>query len=524
MHKVLHIIHSLSLGGGTRAMVAVAKYSSQLGNYQHSVACLSNSDPKAETLVKESNLNYLGCLQNAQMSATIEQADIVHVNWWNSPEMNLFLKSKLPAMRLAAWFHVAGDKAPQVVSQDLVDFVDYALACSPYTFQTKAISDLPLPMQSAKAGMVLGATDFARFEGFQAKQHSGFNVGYVGTVHYLKMNPRFAQMSAKINIPNVKFIVCGDGDLNRVKQDAQATGVFDRFDFRGQVADIKSVFENMDVYGYPLCEDTYAAAELNIQEAMYCGIPVVAFPYGGLGLLIKHNQTGILVNSESEYAQAIEYLYHNPSERMRLGQNARQYAIENFGAENAAKVLNPIYQQMLLRPKRQRKWPTRIASDLYSKLVDVVSLKQAEQNPTTNLNGTLALIESLHDHNLEEILLRNLFSDNTEELFETDQKIKSVSYLMASGGFNQYKRFYQNDAYLWFWAGLTYWQQNELGEAFQHLVNAINLGCNHWRIGWYLAQIAKQIGQVQISQNLLSQIISLQPDFKPAQELMQSLG
>lgn len=95
--------------------------------------------------------------------------------------------------------------------------------------------------------------------------------------------------------------------------------------------------------GYPLCLDTYAASELNLQEAMFAGIPPVVFPHGGIQLLVKHNETGLVVHSNQEYRDAIAYLYNNPSERLRLGANAAEYSKRHFGARNnAPKMIGPI--------------------------------------------------------------------------------------------------------------------------------------------------------------------------------------
>jgi len=56
-------------------------------------------------------------------------------------------------------------------------------------------------------------------------------------------------------------------------------------------ATIKPVIETFDVYGYPLCADTYASGELNLQEVMYAGVPPVVFPYGGVKGLVEHDRT-----------------------------------------------------------------------------------------------------------------------------------------------------------------------------------------------------------------------------------------
>lgn len=352
MTKILHIIHSLTLGGAARALIATAKYSSLLDDFYHSVISLLPAQPDAVELTKEAKLRVISAPHRNTILSEIKNTDIVHVNFWNNPEIYELLRSDLPEMRLLIWFHIAGDKPPQVLTTNLIDFADFALACSPYTYQNPAIQNLPAEMRLEKTGMVYGAADFARLSNISLKTHETFNVGYIGSVDFSKMHRNYVSMSASINLPNVKFIVCGGGIQHFLLQEAAQLGAAGRFDFRGYVTDIRSVIEVLDVYGYPLCEDTYAAAELNLQEAMFAGVPPVVFPYGGIKHLVVNDYTGLIVNTELEYRQAIEYLYHNPEERMRLGQNAKEYAKQIFGAENAAKKLNPIYQHMMRQPKR----------------------------------------------------------------------------------------------------------------------------------------------------------------------------
>ena len=312
--KILHIIHQLSRGGATRSAIAIAKYSAHLGNFQHHVISLQPcADPLPLELAQAAGMTVINGPDKSQRDREIASADIVHIHFWNNPDLYDLLTSELPPCRLLIWFHIAGEYPPHIITQELVEYADFAIPCNPYTAELPVFQNLSPEVRLEKIGMVYDAADFARVENIQTKPHDTFNVGYIGTVYFTKMHPNYVPMSAKIEIPNVKFIVCGGRTIEAyLKQQAQDLGALAKFDFRGYVDDIKSVIEILDVYGYPLCEDTYAAAELNLQEVMYAGIPPVVFPYGGVKRLIVDNFTGLIVDSELEYKQAIEYLYHHP--------------------------------------------------------------------------------------------------------------------------------------------------------------------------------------------------------------------
>ncbi len=517
--KILHVIQGFYRGGSGRSLIATAKYSSQLGNFQHRVVSLAAADPGAIEMAKEAGLTVAIATDRDTVLSEIENADIVHLHFWNHPQMYAFLRSELPAMRLLIWFHIAGDKPPQILTKELVDYSDFALACSPYTYEHSVFQNLPAEVRLKKTGMVYGAADFERVSNAQPKHHDTFNVGYIGHVSFAKMHPNYVAMSASIDIPNVQFIVCGGGIQDYLQQHAQQLGVAERFDFRGHVEDIKSVIEILDVYGYPLCEDTYAASELNLQEVMYAGVPPVVFPYGGVKRLVINNYTGLIVHSELEYKQAIEYLYHHPEERRRLSRNAKEYAQQIFGAENAAKQLNPIYERLIERSKRRREW----GIDTESKLIyQPISLQDLTGQPD-ELSGAELFTQSLGDTAPEFTV--SLTSQNIQELFEAEYKIATSSTLlsMGEGGILQYRDYYENDAYLRLWSGLVRQKQGRDTEAVSELMTAINLGLNHWRVAWYLAQIATKINDISLAQEALQAVVQAVPDFTEAQERLKEL-
>lgn len=516
MIKVLHIIDYHCLGGAARSMIAIAKYSSRLDSqFHHQVISLKAPFPEALKLSEEAGMEYLPWQDEKERNELIAQADIVHIQYWNNPRMFSFLQTELPPARVIIWFHVAGEHPPQIITRDLINYADFAIPCNPHSYELPVVKALKPEIRQKKVGMVYDATDFERVENVHPKAHEGFNVGYMGSLSFSKMHPDYIAMSARANIPDVKFILCGGGNIELLKNQARELNAEDKFQFQGFVEDIASEIAYFDVYGYPLCEDTYAAAELNLQEAMYAGIPPIVFPHGGVKKLIINNYTGLMVDSPLEYSQALEYLYHNPEERIRLGKNAKEYASQIFGAENAARQLNPIYHRLMASPKRARAWGIPVDGNL---LDEPVSLLDVVDIPP-EFRGAKTFIESIG--NTAPYFLTNLTSKNEQELFDTDNQIANASTLLGSGegGVIQYLNYFPDDGFLRFWTGLILEKQGNVGGALRQLMLASDKGCKHWRISWYIAQMAEYLGEIQVLQQALNSLDYLVPNFQPAEKL-----
>jgi glycosyltransferase involved in cell wall biosynthesis len=90
----------------------------------------------------------------------------------------------------------------------------------------------------------------------------------------------------------------------------------------------------------------------SLLEAMSAGCAIVASNTKPLHEAIVHNETGVLVDffSPQEITQSICKLMDSPSERARLGANAREFAIENYDL------------QKICLPK-QLQWVEQLTSD-----------------------------------------------------------------------------------------------------------------------------------------------------------------
>lgn len=354
--RILHIFRDISpQGGAARAMIAIAKYSPLWGDYQHEIVNLLPVNYNS-TNAKLAQAIGLPVSDSSNLSEKISASDIVHLHWWKDATIDQFLQSDWLPMRLLIWFHTAGDFAPHVITPELIDFADMAVACNPYTYE-KVFPDYSSARQ--KLAMVYGAADFEPLEHIRLRQHDGFNVGYVGSL--TKLHPDFVKMSVGLNIPGIRFTLCGGGaNAPKIAQQVSLAQADARFLFAGYVNDVRTYLETFDVFGYPsnLESAGYAGSELVIQEAMYAGIPPVVFPVGGIGHLVMDGYTGLVVHDSIEYQRAIEYLYHYPEERFRLGGNAASYARQIFGAANAAPKMNALYTAMMEQPKRQHTYST----------------------------------------------------------------------------------------------------------------------------------------------------------------------
>ncbi len=499
MTKIVHIIESLSLGGAARSLMATSRYSRlQDADFEHSVVSLKPAEDDAIPLAEEADIKLVDHPEENALFNEIEQADIVQLHYWNNPSAIQFLHKKLPKCRLAIFYHVAGDRLPQIIVPEIARMADWNLPCSPYTEHSiRRLEENTTGIFHDRTTMVYGAADLARIEGLKFQKHDGFNVGYIGTVDYVKLHSRFLPMSAAVRIPEVKFIVCGGWSQEQLRKDAQKMGISNRFDFRGYVNDLRPVLETMDVYGYPLREDTYAASELNLQEVMYAGIPPVVFPHGGIRYLVEHEKTGLVVRSEWEYSEAIEYLYHHPEVRKKLGMQARKYAKKEFGAENAARRINEVYREMMKRPSNAHQWGVDTGNSLLNDSIDFANLISTDTDkPMSRL-----FLESVGEFG--DFYRRSVAPyQSLQEYLSADLEASHVSSLVYSTGIQWYLRQESGDAKLNFWTGLYFLGKKDKPMAITHLAKAWSNGFGHWRVLWYLRDLLSVLGKKQEAQQV----------------------
>ena len=84
-------------------------------------------------------------------------------------------------------------------------------------------------------------------------------------------------------------------------------------------------------------------------EVMLCGTPVVAADDGGHREIIRHGETGFLVQPDNPeaFADAVAELLENPRLANAIATAARQEALQNFSVEAHVERVQAVYDAVL---------------------------------------------------------------------------------------------------------------------------------------------------------------------------------
>lgn len=146
---------------------------------------------------------------------------------------------------------------------------------------------------------------------------------------------------------------CQDEDLRpELERLAQHFGLLNNIvQFRGGLADVRSVYREATIC---VLTSDYEGTPNVLLEAMACGLPVVASKVGGVPDIVRHGETGLLVEPEdlAGFAAAVAGLVQNPERRNEMGRCARSFVEEYHSLQRLPAYLAGLYQQALPRADR----------------------------------------------------------------------------------------------------------------------------------------------------------------------------
>jgi UDP-glucose:(heptosyl)LPS alpha-1,3-glucosyltransferase len=147
-----------------------------------------------------------------------------------------------------------------------------------------------------------------------------------------------------------RLLVRGSDDPRLYTSQLESSGLRERVRFEQSRPEILPFYAAADLYVAPSLEDGF---NLPIVEAMACGLPVIASAHAGSSALIEDGETGFILNDpqdDSHLARLIRRLYEDPSLRVRMGEAASRYAVENCGwdqnVEKTRKFLETALQRL----------------------------------------------------------------------------------------------------------------------------------------------------------------------------------
>lgn len=470
---VVHVTQQISLGGAGRAAISLARESAALGGYRHTMISLQPPPRAAVRLADTAGMPIVASADVATLDRVIDEADLVLVHFWNSPELYEFLRRPGPPRRTIAWLHVNGLAAPHIVTPALVDHCDAVVAT---TSRSLGIPAVRAALAAGRGAVIPAAADRGRLQAAAATRPAEFTIGTVCGLDFTKLHREFVAICASVRLPGARFLVCGDGPARQsLAAEAERAGLGDRIEFRGQVEDIGAVLAGLDVFLYPLCPDNTTTCDLALQEALLAGVPAVVMPHGGAADLVEHEETGLVAESAVGCAAAVDRLHADQPLRLRLSAAAARRGRERHDPRQMAARMHAVMADVCGRPKRSAGDPLPPA---------------APDWPGDSESGAARFVRSLGaDGEPFATALAACPTASAADHAACDAAIAGVGPLLAGaggGGVLHYRGFHPDDAWLRLWSGLVWLGQGRPAFAALEFQAALRLGLRSARVQGHL--------------------------------------
>jgi glycosyltransferase involved in cell wall biosynthesis len=351
--RILHILPRCIGGGPERSVLAAAREMAALGiRYHHTLVVLETPvTPVMLLQARRSGATLVTRFDDADLRELVEASDVVQIHFWNHPALySLLRRVELPSSRVIVWSHVLGTTAPQVLTEEIGDFGDLLLLTTDSSRESEgagAAREADLSVELLTPGV-----DRHRLDGFVRREHEGIVVGYIGSLSDAKLHNSVVELCDAVAHPDVSFVFYGSGgDPEEVQRRFDEGGLAGRVTVHGPVDDIASALAGMDVFGYPLANDSYATSDATLKEAMWVGVPPVVLASSAPANLVSDGQSGLVVD-EDGYAGAIDRLATDSELRSRLSAGAHTRARKRFDPVKAVHQHVRHIERLCELPKR----------------------------------------------------------------------------------------------------------------------------------------------------------------------------
>lgn len=140
--------------------------------------------------------------------------------------------------------------------------------------------------------------------------------------------------------PNLKLYLVGEGELEeKIKAIVESKKIQNNIFFLGALDNCYSVMNEADMFIMP---SKWEGMPMTIIEAMGTGLPVIAYPVGGIPNMIKDGKNGFLASDIDDFCSKILELEKSKSLRMKIGQNNI-----NDSRKFSSQVMGELYCKLL---------------------------------------------------------------------------------------------------------------------------------------------------------------------------------
>ena len=135
-------------------------------------------------------------------------------------------------------------------------------------------------------------------------------------------------------------LVGGEGDITNqnLLDKINKLDLADAIKYHGKKYDVNKfhLFNQADIFVFPTFYHNETFGLVNL-EAMMFGLPIISTNEGGIPDIVKHNETGFIIEKENpmQLAEKLEVLINNPKLGKKLGKEGqiqfnKKYTLEKF--------------------------------------------------------------------------------------------------------------------------------------------------------------------------------------------------
>ncbi len=289
----------------------------------------------------------------------------VHLNY-SSLISGYFISRKMKAIGVNTVYDIADDLPAMVRDSPQIPFALKPIAglVSNFFFKQNILNsvhitciaesllntvNLPLPGKT----IIPNGADTTLFRSLPAEKlkqqleiEDSFVIGYVGVLReWVNLEPVFAAINGLQTTHNLKLLIVGDeGGLIKNKQLAEKYKITENILFAGTIpyTTVPEYIACMDICLVPFKKGAIAenSLPLKLLEYMACGKPVIATPLTGIKQAVTKHV--LYATDKDEIKQAIERLYDNSGWRIKMGEDGKQFVINNYAWHNMCAKLDKV--------------------------------------------------------------------------------------------------------------------------------------------------------------------------------------
>ncbi len=336
MKKIMMIVPAVSVGGGEKVAITIAKY---IDRTRFEVLLVSLY-PAQETIYAQEieqekiNMRYLhkhggfdfGVIRELKKVIREFRPDVIHTHLYVVPYVLLAAPRKIKKYHTV---HNMADKEAEGllrifmrVAYKMGNFVPVTI--SPYC--RKSFEDLY--RYKKEIPCIYNGIDTDKFRPLP-EAHEGVRLVCVGRFEPQKNQKLLLRAFAEVHkqCPEAILELVGDGYLRSELEALVAElGLGDCVIMEGVSADVAGRLNRADVF---VLSSDFEGLPVSVLEAMACGLPVVSTDAGGTRDIVINEENGLIVpvGDQAALQDAMLRLCRDPALRRTMGEKSREYAL-----------------------------------------------------------------------------------------------------------------------------------------------------------------------------------------------------